>query len=115
MQRLKAGVDAALGGQGSLVMLVGEPGIGKTRLSQEIGVYARLRGVQVLRGNCHETEAGLPYLPFVEALREYVASKPEDSKAIRLRPICSRSPSLSHCDVDTGTPLQETATSSPAA
>jgi class 3 adenylate cyclase len=78
MKRLKAGVDAALGGQGSLVMLVGEPGIGKTRLSEEIGVYARLRGVQVLRGNCHETEAGLPYLPFVEALREYVASKPEE-------------------------------------
>jgi class 3 adenylate cyclase/tetratricopeptide (TPR) repeat protein len=78
MERLRAGVDAVLGGQGRLVMLVGEPGIGKTRLSEEIGVYARLRGLQVLRGNCHETEAGLPYLPFVEALRDYVLGKPED-------------------------------------
>jgi len=78
MERLRAGVDASVGGQGSLVMLVGEPGIGKTRLTEEIGVYARLRGHQVLRGNCHETEAGLPYLPFVEALRDYVLEKPED-------------------------------------
>jgi class 3 adenylate cyclase len=78
LEQLRAGVDAALGGQGSLMMLVGEPGIGKTRLSEEIGVYARLRGLQVLTGNCHETEAGLPYLPFVEALRQYVLDKPEE-------------------------------------
>jgi hypothetical protein len=69
LDRLNAGVDAALGGHGTLFMLVGEPGIGKTRLTEQLAVYARLRGLQVLRGNCHETEAGLPYLPFVEALR----------------------------------------------
>jgi len=78
LSQLHAALDGALGGQGSLVMLVGEPGIGKTRLTDELGVYAHLRGAQVLRGNCHETEAGLPYLPFVEALREYVVSKPEE-------------------------------------
>ncbi|MBW2420818.1 MAG: protein kinase [Deltaproteobacteria bacterium] len=78
LERLRAGVDASVGGQGGLVMLVGEPGIGKTRLTEEVGVYARLRGHQVLRGNCHETEAGLPYLPFVEALRDYVLEKSEE-------------------------------------
>jgi hypothetical protein len=76
---LKAAVDAALGGQGSLVMLVGEPGIGKTRLSEETGVYARLRGVQVLVGRCHETEAALPYIPFVEAIRQYVLDRPTEA------------------------------------
>ena len=78
LAQLHAALDGALGGHGSLFMLVGEPGIGKTRLTDELGVYAHLRGAQVLRGNCHETEAGLPYLPFIEALREYVASKPEE-------------------------------------
>jgi class 3 adenylate cyclase len=78
LQRIAAALDAALGGHGSLLMLVGEPGIGKTRLSEEAGVYARLRGAQVLVGKCHETEAGLPYLPFVEALGQYVAERPDD-------------------------------------
>jgi class 3 adenylate cyclase len=78
LRRIEAAVDAALGGHGSLLMLVGEPGIGKTRLSEEAGVYARLRGAQVLVGKCHETEAGLPYLPFVEALGQYVAERPEE-------------------------------------
>ncbi len=76
---VKAGVDAALGGRGALVMVVGEPGIGKTRLSEETGVYAQLRGAQFLVGRCHETEAGLPYLPFVEAIGEYVADRPEEA------------------------------------
>jgi class 3 adenylate cyclase len=78
LRRIEAALDAALGGHGSLLMLVGEPGIGKTRLSEEAGVYARLRGAQVLVGKCHETEAGLPYLPFVEALGQYVTGRPEE-------------------------------------
>ena len=51
------------------------------RLTEEVAVYARLREVQVLRGNCHETEAGLPYLPFVEAMREYVLDTPAERLA----------------------------------
>jgi class 3 adenylate cyclase len=78
MTQLRAAVDDALGGHGSLMMLIGEPGIGKTRLSEEIGVYARLRGFQVLLGNCHETEAGLPYLPFIEAMRQYTANASDE-------------------------------------
>ncbi len=78
LERLRAGVDGALGGHGSLMLLVGEPGIGKTRLTEELAVYARLRDFQALRGNCHETEAGLPYLPFVEAIRDYVAERADD-------------------------------------
>jgi len=79
LDRLQRAVDAALGGHGSLVMLAGEPGIGKTRLAQRAGEYAGLRGAQFLLGHCHETEAGIPYQPFVEALRQYVAERPEDA------------------------------------
>src|SRR5262249_21192308 len=52
MGTLRTAIDAALDGQASLVMIVGEPGIGKTRLAEETGEYARLRGAQVLVGRC---------------------------------------------------------------
>lgn len=75
---VRAAVDEALGGHGALLMVAGEPGIGKTRLVEEASVYARLRGAQVLWGRCYETESGLPYIPFVEALRSHVATRSPD-------------------------------------
>jgi tetratricopeptide (TPR) repeat protein len=78
---LKAAVEAAVEGRGSLVLVAGEPGMGKTRLVEEAGVYARLRGAQVLVGHCYETESALPYLPFVEAIRSYVAT--QSAEALR--------------------------------
>ncbi len=59
-------------GHSQLVLLSGEPGIGKTRLANELMVYAQLNGAFVMRGGCYEYEATTPYLPFVEALREWV-------------------------------------------
>jgi tetratricopeptide (TPR) repeat protein len=78
LDRLKEALDGALGGCGSLFMLVGEPGIGKTRLAEETSTYARLRGARVLFGRCLEGEASVPYLSFVEALRQYVADCPDE-------------------------------------
>ncbi len=79
LAQVKAGLEAALSGRGSLVMVVGEPGIGKTRLSEELSVYARLRGAQVMFGQCYESEGAPPYIPFVEALRQYVAIRPPEA------------------------------------
>ena len=76
---LRAAIDAAIGGQASLVMLVGEPGIGKTRLAEEAGVHARLRGAQVLVGRCYQGEDASPYSPFVEVIREYISTRPDDA------------------------------------
>ncbi|MEE8370162.1 MAG: protein kinase, partial [Dehalococcoidia bacterium] len=77
MSQLKAALESALSGRGSIVMLVGEPGIGKSRLAREFAVYAGLRGAEVLSGRCYESEASIPYLPFVQALRQHVQSRPE--------------------------------------
>ena len=44
MAELTATLDAALTGQGRIVMLAGEPGIGKTRTAQELAVLAEQRG-----------------------------------------------------------------------
>lgn len=77
MDALKDALEGALSGKGGLAMLVGEPGIGKTRLAEEFGVYAGLRGAQVLTGHCYEGETSLPYRPFIEAFRQYTRSHPD--------------------------------------
>ncbi len=73
MEQLKGRLADALSGLGSVVMVVGDAGIGKTRLLQEFATYARLRGAQVLWGAAYEGEATLPYGPIAEALRDYVS------------------------------------------
>ena len=77
MDQLKNALENAFSGRGSLLMLVGEPGIGKTRLAEEFGVYASLRGAQVLTGRSYDGEVSLPYRPFVEALRQYMRGRPD--------------------------------------
>ncbi len=69
---------------GQLVLLSGEPGVGKTRLGYEVIGQAQADGATILRGGCYEYEATSPYLPFVEALRAYVHAQPIDSLRIRL-------------------------------
>ncbi|HXA42688.1 MAG TPA: AAA family ATPase [Candidatus Solibacter sp.] len=61
-------LELALGGQGGLVMIGGEPGVGKTRLSKELAAIAAKRGMRVLTGHCYETAGTPPYVPFVEIL-----------------------------------------------
>jgi tetratricopeptide (TPR) repeat protein len=84
MAALCTAIDAVLGGQASLVMVAGEPGIGKTRLAEEAGVYARDRGAQVLVGRCYEGESASPYSSFVEVIREYLSTRPDDAHRTEL-------------------------------
>ncbi|MFQ5933765.1 MAG: AAA family ATPase, partial [Dehalococcoidia bacterium] len=80
--RLHAAFDSAASGQGSLIMVAGEPGIGKTALCQQLASYVDTRDGKILTGHCYEEGSlSLPYLPFVEALRSHVLSRePEDLK-----------------------------------
>jgi len=74
--RLRAMVDAVAGGAGRFVLLVGEPGIGKTRLAQEVTVAARERGFLVATGRCYEPQEAVAYYPFLEALTAVYAAAP---------------------------------------
>ncbi len=71
LDRLREAVDGALGGRGSLQLLVGEPGIGKTRAAQELATYARVSGARVYWGRCREDEGAPAYWPWVQAIRAY--------------------------------------------
>src|SRR5215210_4110552 len=58
-------------GRAAALELVGEPGIGKTRLLRELGDRADARGHLVLSGSASELERDLPFWVFVDALDEY--------------------------------------------
>jgi hypothetical protein len=58
-----------------VALLAGEPGVGKTRLAAEIGGRVHEEGATVLAGRCDE-DLGVPYQPFVEALRHFVDHAP---------------------------------------
>src|SRR5262245_6472844 len=72
LDELRGGLEDALSGRGRLLLLVGEPGIGKTRTAEELVTYARLRKAQVLWGRCYEGEGAPAYWPWVQAIRAYV-------------------------------------------
>ena len=80
---LVAALDDAMSGRGRLVMLVGEPGIGKTRTVQELATIAEQRGAQVLWGKCYEGEGAPPYWPWVQPIRAYIQDRdPEHLSSI---------------------------------
>jgi tetratricopeptide (TPR) repeat protein len=62
-------------GERRVVLISGEPGIGKTRLAAEAARVAHDQGATVLYGRCDE-DMGVPFQPFVEALEQVVANGP---------------------------------------
>jgi predicted ATPase len=69
---LTADLDAAVGGRGGVVVLAGEPGIGKTRLAEELAAAATSRGALVLWGRCWEGEGAPAFWPWVQVVRAYL-------------------------------------------
>ena len=72
LERLRAGFDDAMSGHGHILLLVGEPGIGKTRTAEELATYASMRGAQVLWGRCYEGEGAPAYWPWLQVIRSWV-------------------------------------------
>jgi DNA-binding CsgD family transcriptional regulator len=75
---LVARMEEHSGNAVEIVLVAGEPGVGKTRLMQEVAQRARELDWRVLWGASFDSEATLPYQPFVEALEEYVAACPTE-------------------------------------
>jgi adenylate cyclase len=75
MNALKEAVFRAVHGEGGLVFIIGEAGIGKTRLIREVGAYARSRGVQILYGRCpalFRMDGVPPYVLWKEVIKDYL-------------------------------------------
>src|SRR5262245_23914432 len=69
LARLTEALDEAFAGHGQLAILLGEAGVGKSRLVTELTAAATRRLGRVLAGRCYETERILPFAPWVDALR----------------------------------------------
>ena len=66
---LRGALDQAFNGRGQIVMVAGEPGIGKTRTAQELAQQGEERGALVLWGRCYEEAGAPPYWPWVQIFR----------------------------------------------
>src|SRR5262245_40530575 len=65
---LRAALESALDGQGSLVLIGGEAGIGKTTLAEALLAETAEQGVRALVGRCYDLSETPPYGPWIEAL-----------------------------------------------
>jgi tetratricopeptide (TPR) repeat protein len=70
---IRAMIDRGLSGHGSLIMLGGGLGAGKSRLAMEMAEYASRLGFTSLVGHCYERDEPFPYLPFVEIIESGLA------------------------------------------
>lgn len=81
LTELESALEDALSGRGGVVLLAGEPGIGKSRLADELAEQARGRGARVLWGRCWEAGGAPAYWPWVQSIRSYV----RETESERLR------------------------------
>jgi DNA-binding SARP family transcriptional activator len=72
-------LQQVMDGRGQLVLVAGEPGIGKTRLLEELAGLARARGALVVMASCYEMEQNVAYAPIVEALHSLLIEAPAAS------------------------------------
>jgi DNA-binding CsgD family transcriptional regulator/tetratricopeptide (TPR) repeat protein len=79
---LAEAVEQARQGCGSSVFVVGEPGIGKSRLAAEVTDPAAAAGVRVLRGRAASVGAAVPFRPLSEALHSVLRQGPPQDAAL---------------------------------
>jgi hypothetical protein len=96
LEELHAALGSAESGGGALVLLVGEPGIGKTRLANDFASEAAARGAQVTWGRAWEAGGAPAYWPWIEALRPLaaVAARASDVERERIAPLAHLVPEL---------------------
>ncbi len=91
MVELRRALDATATGRAALVLLVGEPGIGKTRTLEELAAEARRAGVRWLAGRCSEGEGAPAFWPFVQILRALPLPRRQGREAAAQRGEAERS------------------------
>jgi eukaryotic-like serine/threonine-protein kinase len=81
LSELRAGVDEALLGRGQIFTISGEPGIGKSRVADEVARYSIANGALALWGRCWEGGGAPAYWPWVQIVRELMDSSDQSSLA----------------------------------
>lgn len=83
---LLTGLDDAIAGRGRLFLIGGEPGIGKSRLADELAAQAKACGIRALWGRCWEAGGAPAYWPWVQSLRSQLRDCDKDTLRAQLGP-----------------------------
>lgn len=75
MKIMKENLETAMHSQGSVIIVSGEAGIGKSRLIWELGRKAKSIGARYFSAPCISGERDFPYKPILEIIRSYFATK----------------------------------------
>ena len=98
LDRIHAALDRVMGGDGRVVLVSGEPGIGKTRLVEELVALAAHQGATVACGRVDDADGTPPYWPWVQLLDGVLEAGDRDVVAAALRanagPLAAIMPSL---------------------
>ena len=81
---LSTALSAARDGRGSLCLLVGERGAGKTTLAEQLCEEAREQGIPVARGRCRDAAGAPAYCPWIQVLRALARERPPDQRPLSL-------------------------------
>ena len=91
---LQKRLNAAISGECQFVVVSGEPGVGKTRLLDEIENLAKARKLPVLHGRSIEQDGAFPYQGFCEAIQEYFRQKDTSSSPDNMIELSDVAPDL---------------------
>jgi DNA-binding CsgD family transcriptional regulator/tetratricopeptide (TPR) repeat protein len=86
--------DAARGGRAGAVLVAGDGGVGKTRLTEELARHARRSGALVLTGGAVDIADGPPFWPVLSAIRHAARVEPDPDAAALLRQWLARLPQV---------------------
>jgi len=81
---------AAHRGNGQVVVIAGDAGVGKSRLAMELQERARRAGTAVMVGTTSEADVALPYLPFIEAIGNHLVGADLERIKLQLGPATCR-------------------------
>src|SRR5476649_2166217 len=80
----QAAFERMLTGRRQLILISGEPGIGKTRCAEALADIAEDQGALVLWGRCHEDGGAPPYWPWVQIIRAYIDASSLDEVRLNM-------------------------------
>ncbi len=80
---IKKSIERCLSGKGQILCITGEPGIGKSRLVQEMIKLSKKEGCYILKGNCISYGSAFSYHPWIDILNEFFNILPVDSVKIK--------------------------------
>jgi hypothetical protein len=84
MAELAAALEDAVGGRGRLLLLAGEPGIGKTWLAELVAEGALQRGIWVLWGRCWDGGGAPPFWPWAQIITTFAEGSDDQTLARHL-------------------------------